>query len=383
MAHHNGNFADHASLPGRSGREDLQADSSPLLLLSLLLTLLATIGVWVYLDLTLGFNSFRSDVAWYWDDSLKWAAPFNRVHVPGYPLLIALVRGLVFGALPPLYVLWIITVTSKLLGVALVYRSILVMGSARAAFLGSLLFSVWPFEGIVSVVHPVADSLAIFLTVAGIYHHLKQKAGWAGLFWGLALITHKATWPIIGCLVLFILIQDRRKVRWDLILLTFVPIVLLWGFGSVHHSSITWMFSESYNVEAASRSTLPLLDGLLGAFQSFTIKSLAKGTIVWSMVATAIAVLVLTWRRAKDNQRMYGLAIAIGVLFLFLTLNQHTIWGAVRFSSLLALPAGTLVRGYGLDRLTARSFFSVAILVFLVFLMTQFAFAWYTARIYF
>jgi hypothetical protein len=143
------------------------------------------------------------------------------------------------------------------------------------------------------------------------------------------------------------------------------------------------MFSESYKVEAASRSTLPLLDGLLGTFQSVTIKSLAKGTIVWSMVATAIAVLVLTWRRVKNPQRIYGLAIAVGVLFLFLALNQHTIWGAVRFSSLLALPVGTLVRGYGLDRLTARSFFSVAILVFLVFLMTQFAFAWYTARVYF
>jgi hypothetical protein len=51
--------------------------------------------VLVLLDfaVVLRFDRFRSDVAAYWSDSLAWRTPYDKLHVPGYPLLLAGSRG--------------------------------------------------------------------------------------------------------------------------------------------------------------------------------------------------------------------------------------------------------------------------------------------------
>jgi hypothetical protein len=44
----------------------------------------------------------QSDVYGYWKDSLAWRTPFNPDHVPGYPLLIALLRVLTADKIAPI-----------------------------------------------------------------------------------------------------------------------------------------------------------------------------------------------------------------------------------------------------------------------------------------
>src|SRR5437867_2620735 len=64
--------------------------------------------VWCWLAVVLQFDFMRgnSDVAGYWSDSLAWRTPFNPDHVPGYPLLIALLRFLTAGRLAPMVLFW-------------------------------------------------------------------------------------------------------------------------------------------------------------------------------------------------------------------------------------------------------------------------------------
>src|SRR2546423_12004062 len=74
----------------------------------------------IYLGLVLKFEFLRSDVLGYWNDSFDWQQPFNTFHVPGYPLIIALVRGISFSYVPPVALMMSISFAAFVIGVLLV-----------------------------------------------------------------------------------------------------------------------------------------------------------------------------------------------------------------------------------------------------------------------
>ena len=126
--------------------------------------------VMLFFSLILKYNFLQSDVQSYWQDSLNWQAPFHSFHVPGYPLLIALLRGVTFNALPPLAIMWAINLTAFSISFFLIYKIILTFSQkAEVAILGAMFFGLWPLVGLTYTVIPLADLLAICFFLLGLY----------------------------------------------------------------------------------------------------------------------------------------------------------------------------------------------------------------------
>jgi len=62
---------------------------------SLLLGLFLVFLEWLFLNYALNFDPLQAgDAIDYWNNSLNWRQPYNPFHVPGYPLTLAAVSGL-------------------------------------------------------------------------------------------------------------------------------------------------------------------------------------------------------------------------------------------------------------------------------------------------
>lgn len=336
-------------------------------------------SLWLFWNI-LGFDAFRSDVHAYWQNSLSWQEPYDVFHLPLYPWLIALARTITFNLLPPILLMQIVVFAAYLVSALLVY-GLLRRGDLdeRLAVFGSLLFSMWPFVGIVYGVYPVSDTLAVMLVLAGVYAHQREEV--AGLLLGLALVTHKITWPFVGLLTLARLIQSRSNPRKALLLyLPFLlaPITLLWFAGSLYYHYVGWLFASTLNQEAASRSQWFILDGVFSNLSHGT-SGLLKIAVLIGVAVVAVVAMAL-FARSSSLIKYDGMALAGGALLLCLLLSALNIWAAVRFSKLLALPLlwGLYERNPKLLR--SKLLWSLALLGTL---LSQFVYAWYTAEVFF
>ena len=87
----------------------------------------------------------------------------------------------------------------------------------------------------------------------------------------------------------------------------------------------------------------------------------------------------------KQKYPYYHLTVAIsaGIIILCIVFNQRVIWGAVRFSRLLAIPLILIAYDWwGTRRLPSWTLPATTAFLILL-LMTQFAFAWYLVSVYF
>jgi hypothetical protein len=144
-----------------------------------------------------------------------------------------------------------------------------------------------------------------------------------------------------------------------------------------------WLLTVSLPIQFASKSSLPLLDGLVGTLLKGGTKDLSKGIILWSHAVFLIGLAIAFGRRRERSTKWWGLGITGGLLFLYTTLNQDIIWAAVRYSKLAALPFGLYIgTGPHIAAVLARSQWAMAGLA-IVLLSTQLAFCWYMAEIVF
>jgi hypothetical protein len=338
----------------------------------------------LYLTLVLQFDLMQSDALWYWEDAQSWRAPFNPYHVPAYPLMAALLNALTFHVLSPLALMMALNLAALLGGTLLVYR--LARGNGvdgTTAAVGAYVFAFWPAVGIVYCVHPLADMPAITLFLAGLLALQRSRLLAGGVFLGLSLVAHKVLWPFVAIVV--ILDSLSRKLRLSSRNLMAAvslgtPIVLLWTFGAIHHNSALWLITKSAGVE--SQRISPILDGILQTFARGGFIGLAKGILVGGLAALSAVLLYFTYRFKTDPYRQ-GIALSAVVLIMFLALNEIEIWAGVRYGRLLVLPLVWLIgQRYAL---TTRGWLAKAVIACLLALLlaSQFAFAWYMARVYF
>jgi len=189
----------------------------------------------LYLSAFLRYDFLRSDVLGYWQDSLAWQIPFHRFHVPGYPLMIAIFRGITLGALPPVILMMGINLGAFLVSVHLVYRIIQAGGASdEISTIGAFLFGLWPFVGLTFTVLPLADLPGISLLLTGLYLLQGSRRLSAALFLGLSILTHKAMWLLVGLLIIAILFRKEfiSKRNLQFIGITLLPIGVLWLLGS-------------------------------------------------------------------------------------------------------------------------------------------------------
>lgn len=344
------------------------------------------LGLWALL----GFDTLRSDAASYWQDALAWAMPYDAFHVPGYAWLIAAARA-AFPVLPPLAMMQAVTLLALLAGAWLVYRILKDAGvEDEPAAWGALAYGLWPFVGVTYVALPVADAPALALSLAGTWALCRRRPYAAALLLGLALVTHKATWPLVALLwTALLLSRDRprpgRTIGATALLL--LPLAVLWAAGSMHHGTPAWLVSSNWAAEIQSTGALPVLDWIGDTLDRGGF-GLVKGAVVVGVAALA-AVLTWTSARAERPYAGYGAAIALAILLLCLALNRHEIWAAVRFSRMLVLPLGWSLLVSGAPQRVrdyrdghrwvsgaARPLLAAALLA------SQLAYAWYMARVF-
>jgi hypothetical protein len=358
--------------------------TKPQYLISLLL--IGYVLVYLFLAEVLQYNFLRSDVLGYWQDSLAWQSPFHPFHVPAYPLMIALLRGITFGLLSPIGLMVSINLVAFLASAFFVYRIIQAGGASdELAAIGTFLFGLYPFVGLTYTVDPLADMPAMFFLLTGLYLLQRSHRIPAALLFGLALVTHKAMWIFIGLLIFSDFLHSKEyisKRNFLFIGIMLLPIGSLWILGSFYHHSITWLFSSNLEVEVASKGSTLILDGLLGTFMEGGIKGLIKGILLLSFALISALTLYMSFK-FKYEYFHYGVMISLATLILFLILNQHEIWAAMRFGRLLVIPLAFIANtNVTLKKISWwRSPGTIAFLLFLF--LSQFAYAWYMAHVYF
>jgi hypothetical protein len=314
------------------------------------LPLLGTAGAlyvlfFVYLKGGLGFDLLRSDVLsyWNWNYSLIHTTLNSSWSVPGYPAMIALVRAATFDMLPPIAVMMLITGTFYVIGVAVLGRLSNEVGITSPREL-SLLFAAYPFVGLTYRVYPVADGVAIGLLLLCLLYYGRERWVPCSVFFGLMILTHKATWFFALPLLVVAVVQHRRS-RVPLLLAT-VPLLALLAVGAVHHQDILWMLGEihvrerwSTNSLLTSQSSLPVFDGIVGSLTTGGLAKGVKGLLALCVFLLAAVSVVPCYRR----RFWIGVSIALALIMMGLILRQYEIWALVRFSSMLLLPLGYLL----------------------------------------
>jgi len=281
------------------------------------------IAIALYFGLVLKYEFLRSDVLWYWRDSLDWQTPFNSYHVSGYPLIIAFLRTISFGKLPPIILMMSINFTALLVGAMAVYKSVKISGiSDRFAFLGACLLGFWPFVGLVNAVDPLADVPAMAFLLTGLLALQCSRKWVAAHLFGISLIVHKAMWPFVSLLVIAYICKNRPRTRRDIVALIILvfPIFTLWLTGTFYHGSPEWIVSSSASVGADTRATLPILDGVIGTIAQGGVKGLIKGGLIVTFTIASLLLLFLSYQ-VKSSFFQYGIAICAASLFLFIFLT--------------------------------------------------------------
>ena len=352
-----------------------------------LIAIIGYICLALFYAILLKYNFFRSDVLGYWQDSLNWQTPYHPFHVPGYPLVIALLRGVTFGIFPPVLSMMAINLLALTLSVYLVYKILSDSGIMNEiAFSGAVLFTLWPLVGLNYTVSPLADVPAMCLFLAGIYYLIHSKRMTAAIFLGIAVIFHKAIWPFVGLVVLAEMVKNREFISkrnvpfWALLLL---PVCLLWLFGAMYHQSISWQFSSNLSAEMAYPGKFPLFEGVIGTLFSGGIKGTIKGIILAGFALLTVLSLGLSIKNAGPSKYL-AIAISSAVFLLFVFLNQTVIWGAARFSRLLVLPLALGWSSFSTGKNSQKIISCINSPVFVLLLFaSQVVFAWYQARVFF
>lgn len=331
----------------------------------------------------LDFDLMRSDVLAYWNDSLEWRTPFHKFHVPFYPLLIAVFRGITFNKFPPILYMIGINFVSLVIGIISIEKiSCLLEMNKKDKLIPLFLLAFWPLAGIYAVIYPLADYVVIGLFLAGLALLLYDKPFLGAVFWGLAMITHKAIWPFIGIGIIIFVFQKFKILRWKILLyiiLILSPLAILWVLGAMYHGNILWIISSNLDVELSTLNGFPIFDGIIGSFLSNELSDNIKGLLILLIYIFTVAITILIIKK-KPNFWQYGLIILIPLLILGAFINSYEIWAFMRFSRLLVIPIALYIGGNQEVIKTAinKPFIKIiAIVSTCLLIISQFIYAYY------
>jgi len=329
----------------------------------------------VYLTVGLHFNLFRSDVLTYWGESLKWKTPFSTWWVPGYPLLIAAARGITINIVPAIGIMVGISAVAYLIAVSAVYR-LAIRNQFHYPFFLGLIFALFPFVGLTYSVYPVADSSAIALLLLAVSNLEKRQWGWFVIFSGASMIVQKVMWFFVPPLMLVAFVKNKESRM--LLPYAFLPLLIWMGIGAIYHHDIMWFMRWSYKHLFVSKSSMPILDGLITPLLSNSTAKIGKGILV-------AIVMVLTLVSAHYNFRhkqWTGVCIALSLFTMIMYVNSYEIWVVVRYSKLLIIPL-SFVDAQFINSQSKIYIHLVALLILATFLASNLAFGFYMARLYF
>jgi hypothetical protein len=237
--------------------------------------------------------------------------------------------------------------------------------------------------GTTYVVFPISDSIALALIAWGVALLLGERFHASAILLGLATVIHKGTWIFVILVLLAGIVTHPHRFPWTALLVAACPLGLLWMAGMVVNGyGPFWLLSVSLPIQFATKSSLPVLDGLLGIVLKGGMKNLTKSVILWAHVALLVTLCVVLYRSRDPAVKWYGLAIVGGLLFLYCGLNQNIIWAAMRYSKIAALPLGFYLGTQPRVEAALAQHTWIIVPLVVVLLASQFAWGWYMFEVY-
>ncbi len=336
----------------------------------------------------LGFNFMQGDAVLYWEASFHWESALSASYGPLYLLVLAALRTVTFGLVPPLGIMMGVNVVFLLVDAWLIHRIGTASGAPDAiAVLAALLFGLWPLVGLTYTVFPKTDTFSIAIFLTAIYL-LQRGRPWAGAaVMGGALLAHNAFWPM-GPLVIagdWVSRRPRSTVVEGMgqVGLVLLPLGILWLVGTIVRGSPTWIVGPNLYYHVESQTSLPILDGAVGTFLRGGLNEITKGFVLAGFAGLA-AGLIYACLRYRPPMYLVGAAIAAVIVLMWLILNSFEIWGMARFTRLLALPllwiAAQRLEGRLPDSPRWRAGAGAALGLLA---LSQFVYAWYMVKVFY
>lgn len=327
-----------------------------------------------------------SDPKMYWDGSTLLVNGFtadpasifsshHRDHVPGYPILIAIVRAMTGWDNPDLMrVMTLVGWTANLL---VIYKILTLLQVHFAVRLwGTLLYGVFPLAGMSLAVHPISDTFALLFLVSGILFYLLDRKLLMVLTLAAALLMHKFTWP--GVLIIIGVGIWKRRVGWPVAILILSPLLVYWIAISAHYNDPLYLIGGNVNVGLENDRRFPILDGVL---QTLTegLKGSFPDLVKAGMSITILAVALWLTATKSWTQEPSLLAFIVPIVLFGLVTSPYLVFVLVRFGKLLVVP--TL---FYLSQQRKPDKYVTLLLPFLVILsfLSQFAFTYYLMDFY-
>lgn len=307
----------------------------------------------LYLTTGLDAEMMRGDVLSYWKRSWELSTPFDPWWPPGYPFLIASVRTVTLNTLPAIAVMWFISGISYLVATGTVYKT---AGELRLghAFQAALVFAAYPFVGLTESVYPIADITAIALFSLCVLSFERRRWVAFAIYAAMAMTVHKATWFLVPPLMFTAFIQHRQSR--SLLPLAAVPLFAWIVGGAFYHKDFLWFARWGVEHLIASKSSLPICDGIVGPFLTGSIWKMAKGVLVSITLLLALATLFSSYRLRFWS----GVSISFSLILMAVVINQYEIWVVIRFSKVLVIPVAYLLSQAGLLPRVSRNRLFVA-----------------------
>jgi hypothetical protein len=227
--------------------------------------------------------------------------------------------------------MWPVAAAFYLLSVNIAYRLFCELGVPQSFGFG-LIYAVFPFVGLIGAVSPGSGSMAMTFFLLTALAFWRQRWPTLGVYGSLALLTHKALWFSLFPLLASAFVRYRASRPF--VLLSLVPLGVLWAVGAVFHSNAWWMTARSARQLMWSAGALPVFDGLITSLLSHNAPKLIKGVVVLVLFVLAIGLLYCSVRSGF----YLGFAICISTIAMTAVLNQHEVWAVVRFGRLLVIP---------------------------------------------
>lgn len=315
------------------------------------LGLIAAIGIIALLSVVflfhlMGTSVLQSDVLAYSLQSHQWWQA--NMHLPGYAILLWLLRSLTFGVFSDVVLMQGICFAAWI-GSIWAFLRIAEEVNPAAARWGAVIYGLYPFLGITSVAWPVSDTVANFAIIYAVL--CLYRRNWPHLMLTLAamLLIQKAVWPFAASIAF--VAWWRGFPLWR-VFASGVPLILFWLFVAANGAGLLWIISIDLADHVPSDASLPILDGIVRTLMRGDMRGLVKGSILLSLLVGSG---IMTWIYARRGN-LEMLAMLIPVLALLFVLNEWVIWAAFRYSKILVIPfIGLLPQSYVSRRWLART----------------------------
>lgn len=260
---------------------------------------------------------------------------YPPLELPGYPVIVALFSELLAKVSPQIYMQGI-SFVAYVLAVVSVYL-IFEHYSLILALPGTLLFALFPLEGVTLGVFPRVNSLMYLSVAASLLLYIKGYSWAAIMVMSVSLLTHKSVWPIV--LIISIIAVYDRRLKWWAVPLIFMPLAIYWIAGAFHHGDLRWLLDTSVAVKFESRSDidLPIFSGLVTTFDagfSGDVTDLIKAVIITAeFILAAFLLFSRIWIPEK-----WLLGLIVPSLLWPAILNHGELWSAISYTHLIVVP---------------------------------------------